>query len=296
MNIQTILWPTDFSDASAHALDHAVAVAQWYSARIVALHAYSPALVESPVPIGAGASEDTWAEGAEVMRLREEVGNRQARTGLDISTHMIYGPPVPAIVRYASEQGVDLIVIGTHGASGFEHLILGSVTEKVLRRSLRPVLTVPPRAQATSSLPFKRIICPTDFSASSLAAIRLAFSFAREGDAALTLLHVLEDSDEHELFVPRVYDVHHHRQLREQHASRHLASLVPESVREWSRTTVRVTAGKPYQEVLRVAQEERADLIVIGVQGRTPMNMMLFGSTTNQVVRQATCPVLTVKP
>ena len=83
-------------------------------------------------------------------------------------------------------------MIGTHGAGGFEHLVLGSAAEKVLRKATCPVLTVPPHARATSKLPFKRILCPVDFSDSSRAALDFAFSLAQEGDAELTILHVFE--------------------------------------------------------------------------------------------------------
>ena len=96
-----------------------------------------------------------------------------------------------------------LIVIGTHGAGGFEHLVLGSVTEKVLRRATCPVLTVPPRARTTAKLPFKRILCPLDFSESSLAALDFAFSLAQQGDAELTILHVFEWPAEDESLATR---------------------------------------------------------------------------------------------
>jgi nucleotide-binding universal stress UspA family protein len=157
------------------------------------------------------------------------------------------------------------------------------------------VLTVPPRAQKTSSLPFKRIVCPTDFSSSSISALQTAVSFAQEGDAKLTIIHVLEDADEHELFVARPYDVHHHRELREQHLRELVDSIVPPALREWTMPNLVITSGKPYQEILRVVGDQTADLIVMGVQGRTPFDVMMFGSTTNQVVRRATCPVLTVR-
>jgi nucleotide-binding universal stress UspA family protein len=295
MNIQTILSPTDFSDDSRHALDHAAAIARWYSARVVVLHA-SPAMKDVPMLVGAGGGIDDFdTSRARASSMRKEIAAWSANAGVDVSADVAEGPAAAAIVEYAAHNAIDLIVIGTHGVGGFEHLVLGSVTEKVLRRSSRPVLTVPPRARVTSSLPFKRIICPSDFSSSSLAALEAALSLAKEGDAALTLLHVLEDPDEHELFVPRAYDVHHHRELREHHVAQHLASLVPDSAREWASPRVRVAAGKPYQEILRVADEDRADLIVMGVQGRSPVDLMMFGSTTNQVIRRATCPVLTIR-
>jgi nucleotide-binding universal stress UspA family protein len=87
---------------------------------------------------------------------------------------------------------IRLIVMGTHGTSGFQHLVLGSVTERVLRKAACPVLTVPPRAHATSRIPFSRLLCAIDFSESSLVALQFALSLAEESDARLTMLHVLE--------------------------------------------------------------------------------------------------------
>jgi nucleotide-binding universal stress UspA family protein len=291
MSIRTILWPTDFSDDSRHALDHAAAIARWYSARIVALHAFSPVYAESPVLAGA---DDGFGTSAGIYtQLQDEIAIPTA--GIDTTVDVVESAAAPAIVKYATQHDVDLLVIGTHGTSGFEHLLLGSVTEKVLRKAPCPVLTVPPRAQKTSSLPFKRIVCPTDFSSSSISALQTAVSFAQEGDAKLTIIHVLEDADEHELFVARPYDVHHHRELREQHLRELVDSIVPPALREWTMPNLVITSGKPYQEILRVVGDQTADLIVMGVQGRTPFDVMMFGSTTNQVVRRATCPVLTVR-
>lgn len=293
MEIRTILWPTDFSEASQHAFDHAAAIARWYSARVVALHAFSPLFAEVPALAGADEDEidfDTAAGQRQLLRL--DLGARASAVDLEVDA--IQAPPAATIVEYAERHDVDLIVMGTHGAGGFEHLILGSVTEKVLRKARCPVLTVPPRAQATSSLPFKRIVCPTDFSASSLAALEIALSFAREGDASLTLLHVIDDPGENELFVARPYDVHQHAALRKQHVMDHLGRLLPDPEPACAAKRI-VESGKPYQEILRVARDEPSDLIVMGVQGRGPLDLMMFGSTTNQVVRRATCPVLTVK-
>jgi len=291
MSIRTILWPTDFSDDSRHALDHAAAIARWYSARIVALHAFSPVYVE--VPVIAGADDGFGTSAGIYTQLCDEIAIPAA--GIETRVDVLESAAAPAIVQYAAQHDIDLIVIGTHGTSGFEHLLLGSVTEKVLRKARCPVLTVPPRVRSTSSLPFKRIVCPTDFSASSIAALETALSFAQEGDARLTIVHVLEDADENELFVARPYDVHHHRGLRERHLRELVDSMVPAALREWSAPSLVIGSGKPYQEILRVAGEQNADMIVMGVQGRTPFDVMMFGSTTNQIVRRATCPVLTVR-
>ena len=94
--------------------------------------------------------------------------------GVAVDVAIEIGQPATAILDCSVRLSADLIVMGTHGAGGFEHFVLGSVAEKVLRRAACPVLTVPPRAHATSVLPFKRVLCAVDFSDSSLTALQYA--------------------------------------------------------------------------------------------------------------------------
>ena len=179
--------------------------------------------------------------------------------------------------------------------------MLGSVTEKVLRKASAAVLTVPPRARATSTLPFARVLCPVDFSDPSLAAFEAALSLAKASSAALTVLHVIE-WPWLEPPAPAVSDLPpaqaaalaEFRRYIETSAMMRLEKLIAGAALT-PPPTPSVVHGKPYVEVLRVAGQCRADLIVMGVHGRNALDMMLFGSTTNQVVRQATCPVLTLR-
>ena len=205
------------------------------------------------------------------------------------------GHAATAILALASALPADPIVIGTHGIGGFEHLLLGSVTEKVLRKAACPVLTVPPRARMTSRLPFKRLLCPVDFSEPSLAALELALSFAQEGDADLTILHVFERSADEEPLANRPIVAPEYLREVEAEFTARLHALVPQNVGDACRPQARTAHGKPYREILGIATEDQADLIVMGVHGRNALDLMLFGSTTNQVVRRATCPVLTLR-
>jgi universal stress protein A len=173
--------------------------------------------------------------------------------------------------------------------------VLGSVAEKVLRKATCPVMTVPPLDRTTSRLPFKRLLCPVDFSDSSLAALEFAFSMAKEADAQLTLLHVFERSAEDEPLTDRPINVPEYRPMVETDFTARLHALVPDSARTWCRPEVHTAHGKPYQQILSASADGAADLIVMGVHGRSPLDLMLFGSTTNQVVRRATCPILTVR-
>jgi len=135
-----------------------------------------------------------------------------------------------------------------------------------------------------------------------MAALQYALSLAEESNATLTLLHVLEWPWE-EPPPPRLEDLPveqgaalgEYRRYREKMASMRLDALVPTSARLPQPPATRLSNGKPYVQILDVAKEEDSDLIVIGVHGRNPFDMMLFGSTANQTVRRATCPVLTLR-
>jgi CPA2 family monovalent cation:H+ antiporter-2 len=290
--IHQILCPIDLSDASRHALDHARALATWYQAKITVLHVCPPIAIPASDYVVVGAVPPPVLTDE---RARQEVlafiGGERDDTSVVIES----GQATRGILTVASNLPADLIVIGTHGIGGFEHLLLGSVTEKVLRQTACPVLTVPPRARSTSRLPFRRVLCPVDFSDSSLAALELALSLAREGDAELTILHVFEHSAAEEPLANRpIVAPEYPREVEAEFTAR-LHALVPQNVGDSCRPQARTGHGKAYREILGVATEDQADLIVMGVHGRNALDLMLFGSTTNHVVRQATCPVLTLR-
>src|SRR6185503_12156707 len=90
------------------------------------------------------------------------------------------------------ELAADLLVMGTHGRGGFERLFLGSVTEKVLRSTTVPVMTIPPPAQEPATTSYRTILCPLDFSAASIHGFNYALALAQEAHARVILLHVIE--------------------------------------------------------------------------------------------------------
>lgn len=291
--IKTILCPVDLSDVSHSAIDHAVLMAGWYDAEITALHVYNPLVIPSADFTLDGVVPTPAMTDDEVAQVREQVRAFFNRAGaVDIDVQIDSGRPANRILERAGSLPADLIVIGTHGTGGFEYLVLGSVTEKVLRKATCPVMTVPPHGRTTGKLPFKRLLCPVDFSDSSLAALDFAFSLAQGGEAELTLLHVFEWPAE---VTSAFFNIAAYREEVERDASARLQLLIPLSINEWCRPTTRVVHGKAYREILGAATEDGADLIVMGVHGRNALDLMLFGSTTNQVIRRATCPVLTLR-
>ena len=287
MNVRRILCPTDFSETSAHAVEQAAAVARYYNASILGLHVAPPM--------------DPSVDAGSLTDLREQTTaafQDVTMGGVPLAVAVEVGSPVRHILERASRLPADLIVMGTHGAGGFQHLVLGSVTEKVLRKAPCPVLTVPPRVRGRTGQPFQRLLCATDFSVASAAAVRFALSLANESGACLTLLHVIE-WPWHEPPEPSIdalppeqgFALAMFRRDQETRARRQLESLVPQPR---PRIRLDVVSGTPYEQVLSIAARDDADLIVLGVGRRSALSLTLLGSTANHVVRAAACPVLTL--
>lgn len=128
------------------------------------------------------------------------------------------------------------------------------------------------------------------------AAAAYGMALAQEADARLTVLKVVElPADAHERLPHLSPGVREYVAAVEEDHRQRLGSAVPEAVRAYCDVETMMVPGKPYREILRVAAEQRSDLIVIGVHGRGPADRLFFGSTTQHVVRQATCPVLTLR-
>ena len=307
IEIKRILCPIDFSEYSRHAIDHGVALARQYESTITALHVFPTMPVMAYAPGMPGFDPIVLTPGLRDQLLVDLKGfiETESAPGVPMKPLIREGDPVSEILSQATDMNADLLVLGTHGRSGFERLLLGSVTEKILRKASCPVLTVPRRhPDAVPAMPvlFKRILCPVDFSDCSLEALKYALSLAQEADAQLTVLHVIGDELE---VTPDAYgaiimnDLESLADFRKRHeddARKRLKEAVPESVAEDCSVETVVSRGvKPSREILRLSAEQQTDLIVVGVQGRGAMDLVFFGSTTNHVVREATCPVLTVR-
>src|SRR5262245_2649665 len=294
MTIDTILCPVDFSDASQRALACARAIAEEYRARLIVLHVAQPAQVlTGALPDGGFFADEVSVDVAALRRRLRQNLPVKAGSRAFVDAEVIIGSPADAITSYAAAARPDLIVMGTRGTSGLRHLVLGSVTEDVLRSVDCPVLAIPPDADPAPPFPFRRVVCATDFSATSVGALRLAASLSRDAITSVTVLHVVDDVDENELFVARPYDVHRHPGERDTRTLEALRDLTGRAFGGQRQPEVRIACGSADEEILAAAAAMRADLIVMGVRGHNPLRARLFGSTTNSVVRRAACPVLT---
>lgn len=289
--IRRILCPVDFSEFSASVLAHAAAFAKLFGSDITVLHVFATA-----VPPASSATYPAWL--LEVPEARKSIADELhvllaplSSAGVTPRTQIAEGNTASEIIRHALEQDVDLVVMGTHGRSGFDRLTLGSVAEKVLRKAPCPVLTIPPGMGRTApDVSMRQILCPTDFSSCSDQALDFALSLADRAGGAVTALHVVETIDAR----PELSGAMTELQKRRCETERRYLEESNAARRATNPITNAVTLGRPYIEILRMVEERAMDLIVMGVRGRGPVDMALFGSTTNQVVRRATCPVVTV--
>lgn len=282
VNIENVLCPTDYSEFSARALERAVRLAQWFEARLTALHVIPST---SPAVMLAGAAGGGYVAVPEnllreVRESAEEELRRFVRphlgAGIAIDTVVVEGEPGREIERVAGDLPADLVVMGTHGRSGWAHLWLGSTTETVMRRTPCPVLAVGRENPGTLGGLFHRILCAVDLTPASQGTVDLALSFAQENLARVTLLHVAEGR-----------------------AAANGVDAALEQLRRSGRparpfcdVTERVETGSAAREIVRVAKETRADLVVVGAHSAFGLVPFFLGSTAAEVVRHAPCPVL----
>jgi nucleotide-binding universal stress UspA family protein len=299
IEIRRILCPTDLSEIAPRAFDHAMALARFYQAEIELAYVHE-ALLPGPLAAAPHAASSVLDPQARERLLGAlfTLAAPARSVGIRVNAAVFEGRVVGEILGRARSWPADVLVMGTHGRGGFERWVLGSVTEKVLRQSPCPVLTVPPPAEGlrpAGSVLFEQIVCPVDFSGPSLAALHHALRLAEESAAEITVLHVLEWLAEEEAGATAFgFDVPEFRRHLERDAWERICTLVPAEVRDWCRPREEVVGGRPWREILRVAEQRQADLVVMGVRGRNPVDLALFGSTTHHVVRGAGCPVLVV--
>jgi nucleotide-binding universal stress UspA family protein len=295
IQIARILCPVDFTEFSRRALDHAAAIACWYEARVTVLYVFPnrPAMDVPPVTMSAKERERLEATMAAFTR------HLPASLSLDLRIEEASDVHLEILAQAAATQA-DLLVLGSHGRSGFERLRLGSVTERLIRQSPCPTLIVPRLAPDTPpdvAVRYRSILCPVDFSEASKRALTYALMLAEESDARLTVLHAIEVPPElqatasaEEVNVDAVHAEAEAERLR------CLRALIPEEAKTYCTVMTTVREGAADRTILNVAAEQQADLIVMGVQGRGALDRLVFGSNTARVARTATCPVLIVRP
>jgi nucleotide-binding universal stress UspA family protein len=286
IRLERILCPVDFFPASTRAFEYAVALARNYEADLDLLHvvsAVTPTSYEFQLNTAEVLSQLRASAEARMAELATTARGLGARVHPDTRT----GDVADAVEEAIGERPTDLVVMGTHGRRGFERWFLGSITERILRRSPVPILTLS-HTESTIRVPpdVQKILVTTDFSEGTDRAMDFAFAIAQEAPAEVTLLHVMQQPPESREPLEGIRKI----------LAEHLETMVAPEVRDWCQVTSRVEIGTPYQRILAVAAESGVDLIVMNIHGIGIWERAVMGATAERVLRGAECPVLAIPP
>ena len=293
-----ILLATDFSRCSEGAEAYACSLAASWGAAL---------MVMSVLEFHPGMNPDYPVNRLYLDELMKEakkqfidLKGRAAKRGITVHTSVTPGIPSEAVLAAAKTEDVDLIVVGTKGKTGLEHVLLGSTAERIIRMAPCPVLAVPAEKQSAEGgagdpnrpVVLDRILVPIDFSDCSLDAVECAVLVAQRGKASITLLHVMEPVS-YGLDLTLLHETKR-KQMRGVITER-LSSLVSALTSAQVTSEFLIRGGLPADSILNAALTQPADLIVMGTHGRRGLSHACFGSVAESVLRKARCPVLAVR-
>lgn len=293
-----ILVSTDFSPCSAAALDQGVWLARQSGAKIVLAHTL-PDLRRLVATLPVEARRDFFSGDGDVFdkEVRRESDAKLQRVisdlnapDLDITFETLLGAPYLEITHAVQQEGYDLVLAGTRGLSTWEQFFVGSTASRLVRNCPSSVWIV----QAEHRGSPKVVLATSDFSDSSLKAVREGLRVAQQAQSEFHLLHVIEELDE-ELIKRSPHGSPMRKDIND-YARQRLESFVRLLETDPGRVTLHLSLGTAWQVISRTAQKLHADLVVIGTSGRTGVSRLLLGNTAEKVLETCDSSLLTVKP
>ncbi len=284
INIETVVFATDFSTCSENAGNYARLLADHFSARLLVTHAFL--LTQAAMEVEMGRHK--------LSRQREDLEAQLIRRAQVLSSAdhtaepvLLEGNPHQVIPALAEKHAPALIVLGTHGAGVVEHELIGSVAEKILRSTRWPCLTVGPQTPTTSTttLPFRRILYATDLTPAAARAAVYALTFAEAAACDLDVLNVIPENSPEEPF--RAADL-------EKHYKHALDQIVPQHVSEFCNPHTVVKTGRAYDRIIGHIEENKIDLLVLGIRKTSYLGLEMRTSGAFRLIADAPCPVLTI--
>ncbi len=303
MVVSSILVPTDFSPISRKALEYACTLGTAFGATLHLLHVNDIAVEAPTLATLFPPDRETRTK---LLRRLESIAAKVSPPTRGLRCHVRAGKAFNEVCQTARDLAADLIITATHGYSGIRRILLGSTTERIVQHSSCPVLVVREherefvpsrphkRARDRRHVRLDRILVPTDFSDYSRSALPYALVFAKHFGAEVMLLHVVYPH--YYVTNPDYFSSDYGPLLDETRrlAKSDMAKLVRATSFGDVSFKTRIEEGHPVQNILEIAAEWGADLIVTSTHGRTGLAHVLIGSTAEQVVRYAKCPVLVI--
>jgi nucleotide-binding universal stress UspA family protein len=297
INIVThILFATDFSPCSAPAFRYAVEWAKVFNAQLTIFHGLS---LQPGLDIDAGIAQRYLDEQRNVAQdhlaqLLAEARQHVPQTSIEIRT----GLASTQICDVAREHKTDLIIIGTHGWTGFNLVLFGSVAERVIQRAPCPVLSIPDRSPEETAgmhsltIQPRQMVLPIDFSDCSIDAYEYGVQMAKWFDASLTLVHAIEP-----LSYSLDFSLTHplEEKANRKKVEQRLQALTAVLTEEGLSARYELMEKHSVEAILEAGSAQQADLLVMGTHSRKGLSRLILGSTTSKVLRHSPYPILTVK-
>jgi nucleotide-binding universal stress UspA family protein len=284
LNLNAVVYATDFSLGSQIAGHYASLLAKHFSSKLVVAHAFTLSQAAMEVEVD---QKQISQQRKELQFLLAKKAALLEVDSLEIISRLQNSDPTEAIPKLADEYAPSLIALGTHGGSRIERSLIGSVAEQILRSTRWPSLTVGPQVPsvADASVPFERILYATDFTPAAAGAAGFAISFAESFGAELDVLNVIprETIDHPDRFAEiknRFYSALDDVVSRESIAFRDSRSFVK--------------AGKAHQQIFDHIRERSIDLLVLGIRKTSHLGLQMRTSAAFQLIAEAPCPVLTI--
>jgi nucleotide-binding universal stress UspA family protein len=289
MKLERILVATDLSAEAAWAEERGAMLAQQASARLDLVHVVADTWLAAWRAAVFEQDADTMLAAARAQ-LFEAAERFRGQPGSEVACHLETGVPYRVLLDTADRLASDLVVAGAHGRHPLHALVIGSVAEKLLYRTQRPLLV----AKRAPREPYRRVLAAVDFSPPAAAALRFAARFAH--GAQLTLYHAVESPFEGMLQVAGVdqVKVEAHRRDAVANAEREMRQFVDACGLAADQVEQRVAYGYPIAMIESALEAHAPDLLVLGKHGRSAVERWLVGSVTAHMVRVAQCDVLVV--
>ncbi|WP_136717757.1 universal stress protein [Halorientalis salina] len=282
---ERVLFPTDGSETAASVFEFAEAIATEHGAELHVLNVADTSR-DSVTRVGGEVVDALETEGE---RAVDELTER-ASAGTALQTTVIQGEPKRTIVDYSDRIDADLVVMPTHGRSGLERVLLGSVTEHVINNASVPVLAVNPSEDGLPSYPPTDVLVPTDGSEGADRALASGIDLAAAIGATLHVLTVVETASLGFDARSKVKDAD-----LEATGNEIIADATERAEASVDDVTTSVRHGRPYREIRSYVDDNGIDLVTMGTHGRTDFSRYVLGSVANKLVRSSPVPVLTVR-
>ncbi len=320
-----IMCAIDFSEFTNITLSYGIAWAKEFGAQLSLCHVVAKQLTHTNyAPSYIDFQNYETYEKDQICQAKKRLENLVKSYDLPIDVIVIAGHSADEIGRIAVEKDIDLVIAATHGHSGIKRFLIGSVTERLIKTLPCPLLVLHAQkihfvSQIDHHIHLKKILVGCDFSPDSTLAFEYALSLAQEFQTELHLAHVLKPSDsfnmtpsDHMMFQTgdamrwnqsnlqtmngiENIEKQEKKNILLSRLEKKLLNMIPEECNNWCTPATILLEGTPYQELINYSEHKNIDLIVLGIHGHSLLENLLIGSTTDRVIRRASCSILAVR-